>query len=128
MLSSGVRRRLLVIENKIQDLQHMGVPCMFVYATTWTGGLYFIGGEKMANPIKANSGAVLGQLKEAQLTDTAAPPASNFCCLPQLPAKLPMLNNNILASMLVGLGKDLQVQWRGDLCGGQTKYMYFSAP
>ena len=111
MLSRDVRRRLQVIENKIQDLHHMGVPCVFVYATTWTGGLYLIGDEKMANPIKANSGAILGQLKEAPLPDTAAPLASNFC-LPRLPAKLPTLNNKTLTSMLVGLGKDLQIKWK----------------
>ena len=79
---------------------------MFVYATTWSGGLYFIGDEKMANPIKANSGAILGQLKEAPITDTAAPPASNVC-LAQIPANLSVLINKTLMSMLVGLGKDL---------------------
>lgn len=57
-----IKGRLQIIENKIQDFQHMGVPCMFVFATTWTRGLYFIGDEKMANPIIANSGAILRQL------------------------------------------------------------------
>ena len=59
MLSRDVKRRIQVITTKHQDLQKMGVPCVFTYATSWTGSLYVIGEDRMAKEVQSISTSLL---------------------------------------------------------------------
>ena len=93
-----------MIQNKLGDLQKMGIPCAFVYVTTWTGVLYVSGDERIAEQLHLQSKPILDALdcKRAKTGEFIR----NFC-LPRLPTK-------IVANMLVGVGKDLKIQWKGD--------------
>ena len=62
MLNWDVNRRIGVIQNKLSDLQKMGIPCAFVYVTTWTGGLYVSGDERIAEQLKLSSKPILDAL------------------------------------------------------------------
>lgn len=108
MLTRDINRRVNVIQNKIKDLQEMGVPCVFAYATTWTGGLYVCGDERMTREVKASSNKILDNLKVEEVRQ-----GSNFC-LPHLPEKLSKLNSKTVTAMLVGIGKDLKIDWKGE--------------
>ena len=106
MLTCDVKRRVKVIQSKVEDLQNMGIPSGFVYLSNWTGGPYVSGDERIAKEIKLSADTILKNL-QGDLC------CSNFC-LPRLPNKLELLNNKTIASMLVGLGKDLKIDWKGD--------------
>lgn len=111
MLTRDVKRRVKVIQSKIEDLQNMGIPSAFVYLTNWTGGLYVSGDERIPKEIKLSADTILKNLQgDEEKGDLCC---SNFC-LPRLPNKLELLNNKTIASMLVGLGKDLKINWKGD--------------
>lgn len=110
MLNRDVNRRITVIQNKLSDLQKMGIPSAFVYVTTWTGGLYVSGDERVAKEIKLSSKSILDALDCNTKTGELM---RNFC-LPRLPAKLALLNSKTVTNMLVGVGKDLKIQWKGE--------------
>ena len=63
MISRDAKRRIEVITKKIADLQELGVPCLFSYATTWTGGLFVVGDDRMTSIVKDE---FLGKLKTQQ--------------------------------------------------------------
>jgi len=107
-----VKRRVNVIESKIEDLQRMGIPCEFVYLTNWTGGLYISGDDRVTTEIKDSASTIIKKLQDVDETDDLHP--SKFC-LPHLPNKLDLLNSKTVASMLVGLAKDLKFNWKGDI-------------
>lgn len=114
MLTRDVKRRVTVIEKKIGDLQNMGVPCVFAYATSWTGGLYVCGDKRMAKCLKNSSSDLFQSLKEPSTsarTDDGG--VASKLCLPKLPRKLSALNSKTAISMLVGLAKDLSLDWTG---------------
>ena len=114
MLTRDIKRRVKVIESKIEDLQKMGVPCVFAYATSWTGGLYVCSDDRMTKCLKSSSSGIFKSLKEEKPTTSDMDPAGKLC-LPRLPAKLSSLNSKTITSMLVGLGKDLQINWTGSI-------------
>ena len=109
MLSRDVKRRIQVITSKLQDLQKMGVPCVFTYATTWTGSLYVIGEDRMAKEVQAISSSLLKCLAEVPVSEP-----SSALVLPELPGDITTLNFKTLSTMLVGLGKDLSLNWKGE--------------
>jgi len=111
MLTRDVNRRIKVIQSKISDLQKMGIPAAFVYVTTWTGALYVSGDERIAEQLKLSSQPILDALQNKR--EKLGELTRNFC-LPRLPGKLDLLNNKTVVSMLVGVGKDLKIQWKGD--------------
>jgi len=81
MLTRDIKRRVGVIEKKIEDLQKWGVPCAFVYATCWTGGLYVCGDTRFTDKIKESANTVLEAL-------TINKDSEKKFCLPYLPGKL----------------------------------------
>ena len=89
----------------------MGIPCAFIYVSTWTGGLYVYGDERIAEQLQLSSKPILDALN-CKKTKTGEF-IQNFC-LPRLPAKIDLLNSKTIANMLVGMGKDLKIQWKGD--------------
>ena len=112
MLTRDVKRRVKVIQNKLEDLQKMGIPCAFVYLTNWTGGLYISGDDRITTEIKDSASTILKRLQDIDETDDLH--SSKFC-LPRLPNKLDSLNSKTVVSMLVGLAKDLKFNWKGDI-------------
>ena len=98
-----------MIQNKLSDLQKMGIPSAFVYVTTWTSGLYVSGDERIAKEIKLSSKSILDALDCNTKTGELM---QNFC-LPRLPAKLVLLSSKTVTNMLVGEGKDLKIHWKG---------------
>lgn len=109
MLSRDVKRRIQVITTKLQDLQKMGVPCVFTYATSWTGSLYVIGEDRMAKEVQSISTSLLKCLSEVPLSEP-----TSALVLPHLPGDISSLNFKTLSTMLVGLGKDLSINWKGE--------------
>ena len=85
----------------------MGIPCAFIYVSTWTGGLYVYGDERIAEQLQLSSKPILDALN-CKKTKTGEF-IQNFC-LPRLPAKMDLLNSKTIANMLVGMGKDLKIQ------------------
>lgn len=69
MLTRDVKRRVKVIQNKLEDLQKMGIPCAFVYLTNWTGGLYISGDDRITSEIKDSASAILKRLQDNDETD-----------------------------------------------------------
>ena len=112
MLTRDVKRRVKVIQNKLEDLQNMGIPCAFVYLTNWTGSLYISGDDRITTEIKNSASTILKRLQDIDETDDLH--SSKFC-LPRLPSKLDSLNSKTVASMLVGLAKDLKFNWKVDI-------------
>ena len=70
--------------------------------------LYVSGDEWIAEQLKLSSKPILDALncKTGEFI-------RNFC-LPRVPAKIDLLNSKTVANMLVGVGKDLKIQWKGD--------------
>ena len=114
MLKRDVNRRVNVIQKKLSDLQKMGIPSAFVYVTSWTGGLYVTGDERIAEQLKLRSQPILDTLgcKSHKTGSGSGELVRNFC-LPRLPAKMALLNNKTVTNMLVGVGKDLKIDWKG---------------
>lgn len=110
MLSRDIKRRVGVIEKKIEDLQRYGVPCAFVYATCWTGGLYVCGDKRITDQIKSSASRFLETLEDSPEEDTKVLESKFY--LPYLPGKLSELNGKTICSMLIGLGKDLKISWK----------------
>ena len=110
MLTRDIKRRVGVIEKKIKDLQRWGVPCAFVYATCWTGGLYVCGDKRITDQIKSSASKFLETLEDTSEENTKV--LETKFCLPYLPGKLSELNGKTICSMLVGLGKDLKFSWK----------------
>ena len=123
MFSRDVKRRIGVITSKIQDLQRMGVPCVFAYATSWTGGLYVIGEERMATEVQALSTSLMNCISEP-----SPPEPTSAIVLPPLPGRITTLNFKTLSAMLVGLGKDLSINWKEEAPSWWPKDVPFQHP
>lgn len=123
MLSRDVKRRIGVITSKIQDLQRMGVPCVFAYATSWTGGLYVIGDDRMATEVQAISTSLMNCISEP-----SPPEPTSAIVLPPLPERITTLNFKTLSAMLVGLGKDLSINWKEEAPSWWPKDIPFQHP
>lgn len=128
MLNRDVKRRVNVIQSKIKDLQKMGVPCVFAYSTSWTGGLYVCGDERMTRELKSSSDNMLHNLREDTPTDNDEGQSSSNFCLPRLPGKLSKLNSKTITSMLTGLGKDLGINWKGAIPSWWPENIPFQHP
>ena len=102
-----IKWRVGVIEKKIEDLQRRDVPCAFVYATYWIGGIYVWGDKRITGQIKSSASKFLETLKDTFEEDTkvlkeqvlSAIAISQENCLN-------LINGKTICSMLVGLGKD----------------------
>ena len=52
MISRDAKRRIEVITTEVTDLQELGVPCLFSYATTWRSSLFVFGDDWMTSIAK----------------------------------------------------------------------------
>ena len=110
MNSRDSKRRVDVITKKIGDLEKYGVPSLFVYATPWTGGLYVVGDKRMASIVKNSQQEFLEVLQHQPQEDMLPPKL----ILPALPQLIDEMNGRTLCSILVGIGKDLGIDWKGE--------------
>ena len=112
MISRDARRRIEVITKKIADLQEYGIPCVFSYATTWTGGLFVVGDDRMTSIVKEQKEEFLKNLKTPQPRMSDA--GTSILLLPTLPQPICEMNGRTLASIIVGIAKDLNIDWKGE--------------
>ena len=122
MISRDAKGRIEVITKKIADLQELGVPCLFSYATTWTGGLFIVGDDRMTSIVKDE---FLGKLKTQQCNCDAS--TSTFL-LPILPQPISEMNGRTLSTVIVGIAKDLNIDWKGEKPAGCSDSVPFSHP
>ena len=108
MASRDMKRRVDVITKKIKDLDELGVPCVFVYATPWTGGLHVFGDDRMTSTVRDHKDEYLQKLKTSPTESTSEKP--DFI-LPRLPQPISEMNGRTLTSLIVGLAKDLDIKW-----------------
>ena len=106
MISRDAKRRIEVITKKIADLQELGVPCVFSYATTWTGGLFVFGDDRMTSIVKKRKDEFLENLKIQQPNGDAG---ISTLLLPTLPQLICEMNGRTLQTIIVGIAKDLNI-------------------
>ncbi len=112
-------RRISVITKKMKDIQELGIPCVFCYAAPWTGGLFVIGDDRMARVLKRGTSEMLDNLKEE--SEEATLP--DFL-LPKLLQPIKGMNGRTLSSIIVGISRDLKLDWAGNSqCGGRMAYL-----
>ena len=121
MISRDAKRRIEVITKKIANLQELGVPCLFSYATTWTGGLFVVGDDRMTSIVKEQKDEFLGKLETEQSNCDAS--ISTFL-LPTLPQPISEMNGRTLSTMIVGIAKDLNIDWEKNQRGGQILFHF----
>ena len=109
MMSRDTKRRVEIITKKISDLKEYGVPSLFVYATPWTGGLCVVGDDRLCSIVRAHKDESLGNLK-VEPQDIISPKL----ILPELPQPISDMNSRTLCSILIGIGKDLAIDWKGN--------------
>lgn len=110
MITRDTKRRVEVITKKISDLKSFGVPSLFVYATPWTGGLSVVGDDRLCTIVRTHKDEFLDKLKQ-ELQDNMTSPK---LILPELPQPINDMNGRTLCSILIGLGKDLSIDWKGE--------------
>ena len=110
MISRDAKRRIEVTTKKIADLQEYGIPCLFSYATTWTGGIFVAGDDRMTSIVKERKDEFLENLKipQSELSDAGI----STLILPNLPQPICEMNGRTLSSIIVGIGKDLNIDWK----------------
>ena len=114
MISRDSKRRIDVITKKIGDLETYGIPSLFVYATPWTGGLCVAGDKRMASIVKDNKLQFLEVLKHQPQEESQEDVSSPKLILPALPQPIDEMNGRTLSSVIVGIGKDFGIDWKGD--------------
>jgi len=125
MISRDAKRRIEVIIKKIANLQELGVPCLFSYATTWTGGLFVVGDDRMTSIVKEQKDEFLGKLETEQSNCDAS--ISTFL-LPTLPQPISEMNGRTLSTMIVGIAEDLNIDWKGEKPAWWPDSVPFSHP
>lgn len=114
--SRDIRRRLEVIQKKMTDLQELGVPCAFCYASVRnTGSLFAMGDSAITQVIEGCSDEILQQLSK-NYSHQSAPISLQRngeirVVLPPLSGPIDELGFIELRALVVGIVKDLQLRW-----------------
>ena len=115
--SRDIKRRLEVIQKKMADLEELGVPCGFCYASIRNSGtLFTMGHPAITQPIEKSRHLILDHLskwsdKGDELAGTGERRKKVHVLLPPLTRPLGELSLSELRGLIIGIVKDLGLKW-----------------
>lgn len=115
--SRDIKRRIEVIQKKMADLEELGVPCGFCYASIRNSGtLFTMGHPAITQPIERSRHVILNHLSNWSEKGEEAGMLSErkkkvHVLLPPLVRPLGELSISELRGLIIGIVKDLGLKW-----------------